>query len=428
MRYIELTSPSDIKQTVKLLQESSLGKLNEVEETVKGIIGNIREFGDAALAEYTQRFDHCKLEQFAVTEKEIQDACDEVSPSLLEAIKQAKENIELYHSLQKYSPVEINKPGITIYQVARPINRVGIYIPGGSYPYPSTLLMAAIPAICAGVKEIAVATPPGENGSINANILAAAKICGITEIYKAGGAQAIAALAYGTESIKRVDKICGPGNAYVTSAKRLVFGDVGIDMLAGPSEVLIIADESSNAAYVASDMLAQAEHDENAQAVLITNSRPLAQQAIAQLQKQLSELPADSLAHASIEKNGCVLLVQSLSDAMEISNALAPEHLELAVADCNSLLAMVENAGSIFVGEYTPEPVGDYFAGTNHTLPTSGTARFFSPLSTYDFLKRSSVLHYSKEQLNEAKDMIAVLARAEGLEAHARSVLRRFNG
>ncbi|MDR2520137.1 MAG: histidinol dehydrogenase [Eubacteriaceae bacterium] len=426
MKIYDLACGGSISDALAELKGRSELRLSEIDEAVKAILAEVRRDGDAALRRFASQYDGFELGEIKVAQEEIDEAYESVSPEFLEALNAARDNIAAYHSRQQYSPLSYGEGGIRISQRALPLDRVGIYVPGGSYPYPSTVLMCAVPAACAGVKQIAMATPAKQGGKVSPKILAAARIAGVTEVYKTGGAQAIGALAFGTETIPAVDKICGPGNVYVTAAKRLVFGHVGIDMLAGPSEVLVIADHRATPAYVAADMLAQAEHDANAAAVLVTLSKELALAIEQELESQLSRLPADSLAHASIKANCYAFIARSLQQAVEISNAIAPEHLELACENPEELLPLVRHAGSVFLGDYAPEPLGDYLAGPNHTLPTSGTARFFSPLSAYDFMKRMSVIYYDKEALAQSKDMVARFAREEGLEAHARSVLRRF--
>jgi len=426
MRILRGESKSELTQALSASRRAATDKLEKVEADVREILMAVRAGGDEALLEYIQRFDGALEGPIRVSAEEIEEAYAATPPELIAAMQLAEKNIRAYHSEQAYAPLHLRADGADIRQISRPIGRVGIYVPGGRFPYPSTVLMTAIPASCAGVKEIALCTP-AKGGKISPNILAAAKIAGIAEIYKVGGAQAIGAMAYGTKSIPAADKICGPGNVYVTCAKKLVFGTVGIDMLAGPSEVLVIADESAHPAYIAADMLAQAEHDPDAVAILISVSQQILTQTLAELSLQLSALPEGSPAHASIENNGMAILAGDLFEAAAISNEVAPEHLELAIRDPESLLPSIQNAGSIFLGEYAPEPLGDYLAGPNHTLPTSGTAKFFSPLSTYDFMKRSSVISYSESALKNVAGQIATFAKTEGLVAHARSVEKRFD-
>ena len=426
---MKLIYTKDGEEAQKIIDEiisRGTQKLAEVSGQVSEIIEDVKKRGDEALRYYTKKFDGCDTEQIRVTPEETDRAFESCSARLLEVLSKARDNISAYHSKQLFSPVVTEEDGRRLSQIVLPLKRVGIYVPGGSYPYPSTVLMNAVPAKCAGVPEIVMITPPGKDGSVDRNILAAAKIAGVTEIYKAGGAQAVAALAYGTESIKSVDKICGPGNIYVTAAKKIVYGDVGIDMLAGPSEVLVIADKYADPEFIAADMLAQAEHDPKSAAILITNSEETAKAVIRETEIQLSLFPPDSIVHSSVRDYAAAIVCGSLDEAADISNRIAPEHLELNVRSYETLLEKITNAGSVFLGEYTPEPVGDYYAGTNHTLPTSGTARFCSPLSAYDFMRRMSVLHYEKEALAEAKDDIILFAQTEGLHAHAEAVRRRF--
>lgn len=401
-------------------------KLAEVEKTVDAIIADVRKRGDEALIDYTEKFDKVKLNHLKVTEREIEEAYRNVG-GFLDILKEAAENIRAFHANQKRSGFEITKEGVVLGQKVMPLKRVGVYVPGGTASYPSTVLMNAIPAKIAGVEEIILVTPPDRNGRVPDAILAAAKIAGVNAVFKVGGAQAVAALAYGTESIPMVDKIVGPGNIYVATAKKKVFGQVAIDMIAGPSEILCIADSTADPRCVAADMLSQAEHDRLAAAVLICTDRDFAMQVSAELEKQISELPRADIARASIDHNGKIIVANSIDEAVEIANEIAPEHLELCVDNPFDYLDKIKNAGSIFLGKYTPEALGDYFAGPNHTLPTSGTARFSSPLSVDDFIKKSSYISYSKEALGRVKDKVTAFAEKEGLKAHARSVNARFS-
>ena len=385
------------------------------------IVEDVKERGDEAVREYSLKFDGWAGEM-PVSESEWAEGAAKCDAFLLQVMKEAAQNIADFHRRQIPQGFEVEKEnGVILGQKVTPLERVGIYVPGGTAAYPSTVLMNAVPASVAGVKEIIMVTPAKE-GRIKPEILAAAKIAGVTKIFKVGGAQAIAALAYGTQTIPAVDKITGPGNIYVATAKKLVYGQVDIDMIAGPSEILVIADESADAERAAADMLSQAEHDVLASAVMVTTSARLAELVAAEIERQLTELPRREIAQRSIEDNGRVIVTESLDDAVEIANALAPEHLEVYTSDPFALLPRLVNAGSIFLGGYTPEPVGDYFAGPNHTLPTSGTARFSSPLSGADFVKRSSYIHYTKEALKEAGEKIAAFAESEGLQAHANAV------
>ena len=400
---------------------------NEIEQRVDDIIKTVREQGDSALISYAARFDRAEIDSVLVSQEEIDEAFAACAPSLIETITKARDNIEAFHKNQKRVSFTVSEQaGIMLGQRIIPLRRVGIYVPGGTASYPSTVLMNAIPPRIAGVQEIVMTTPPGRDGKIAPAILCAAKIAGVTKIVKAGGAQAVAALAYGTESVPAVDKIVGPGNVYVATAKRRVFGIVDIDMIAGPSEILVIADEKTNPAYAAADLLSQAEHDKMAAAILITDSEKLAFAVQAEVEKQLSKLPRNEIARASIEDNGKIILVGNLSEGVAIANEIAPEHLELCVDEPFALMGMVESAGSVFLGRNAPEALGDYWAGPNHTLPTSGTARFSSPLSVDDFVKKSQFIYYSREALEQAKNHIVSFAQVEGLDAHANSVAIRF--
>ena len=392
-----------------------------VTASVAAIVEDVKERGDEAVREYSLKFDGWEGEM-PVSAGEWAEGAAQCDAFLLQVMKEAAQNIADFHRRQIPQGFELEKEkGVILGQKVTPLERVGIYVPGGTAAYPSTVLMNAVPASVAGVKEIIMVTPAKE-GRIKPEILAAAKIAGVTKIFKVGGAQAIAALAYGTKTVPAVDKITGPGNIYVATAKKLVYGQVDIDMIAGPSEILVIADESADAERAAADMLSQAEHDVLASAVMVTTSARLAELVAAEIERQLTDLPRREIAQRSIEDNGRVIVAESLDDAVEIANALAPEHLEVYTSDPFALLPRLVNAGSIFLGGYTPEPVGDYFAGPNHTLPTSGTARFSSPLSGADFVKRSSYIHYTKEALKEAGEKIAAFAESEGLQAHANAV------
>ena len=411
----------------ELFYRGSSGPDQDMIETVRSIIDDVRRRGDAALKEYALTFDKVELEELRVTPEEFQAARDAVGSGLTEALTRAAENIRAFHSRQLREGFRISgNDGYILGQKITPIAKAGIYVPGGTASYPSTVLMDAIPAKLAGVERIIMVTPAGPDGSIAAPILTAASIAGVTDVYKTGGAQAIAALAYGTESIPKVDKIVGPGNIYVALAKQQVSSLVGIDMIAGPSEILIVADKDSDPMRLAADMLSQAEHDKLASAVLVCDSMELAQSVQAELERQLSSLPRKEIAAASINNNGKIIVAADLSDAIEIANEIAPEHIELCMDQPFAWLDKIKNAGSIFLGRYTPEAVGDYWAGPNHTLPTMGTARFSSPLSVDDFIKKSSYVYFDMHALGKAKDAIELLARSEGLEAHARSITSRF--
>ena len=397
-----------------------------VEAVVADIIANVRAKGDEAVLEYNLKFDKARLDALQVSQEEIDEAFAAVEPQFLSILEQAAENIRAFHSKQVRSSFVIaDKPGIVLGQKVTPIERVGVYVPGGTAAYPSTVLMDTIPAKIAGCPMIVMVTPPGADGKINPVILAAAKIAGVDKIFKVGGAQAVAALAYGTESIPKVDKIVGPGNAFVAEAKKQVFGMVSIDMIAGPSEILVIADGKSNPAHVAADLLSQAEHDKLASAVLVTDSAELAQQVREELEKQIPLLPRAEIARASIDNNGKIIVAENLMQGIEISNEIAPEHLELMVDDPFAYLDAIKHAGSIFMGRNCPEALGDYFAGPNHTLPTSGTARFSSPLSVDDFVKKSQFTYYTADALNAVAEQIHFFANKEGLQAHGKSAMIR---
>ena len=427
MKTIDLRKKDNLSEVLGSVLDRHNSKLEKVSELVDGIIEDVKKNGDAALVRMMKEFDGVDADGVRVSESDIQAAYDGIDEYLLSVLEESRDNIWQYHSRQKYSDINIENQDRRLTQKITPIKRVGLYVPGGKSPYPSTVLMNAVPAKVAGVKEIVLITPPDRNtGKVNPNILAAAKLCGIDEIYMSGGAGAIAALAYGTETIKPVYKICGPGNVFVAEAKRKVYGDVDIDMLAGPSEVLVIADENANERYVAADLLSQAEHDENAAPILVTTSEEFARKVSCQVDVQLEELSKKDIASKSVENYGMIFLVDDIESAFEVSNEIAPEHLEIALENPFDYIDMVENAGSVFMGEYTPEPVGDYFAGSNHTIPTSGKAKFYSPLSAYDFMKRTSIVYYSRRELEKHKDKIVAFANSEGLTAHAKAVERRF--
>lgn len=416
----------------KLERESEYGS-PEQNETVKEIVEAIRKEGDNALLRYTASFDKVTLtpEQLRVTDEEIQGAYARVEPEFLTALRQAAKNITAFHEKQKRGTwMDVAPDGTMLGMVLRPLKRVGLYVPGGKAAYPSSVLMNVLPAKVAGVPEIVLVTPPSTGGreGIDPYILVAAAEAGVTEMYRVGGAQAVAALAYGTASIPAVDKICGPGNIYVALAKRAVFGAVDIDSIAGPSEIVVLADDSADPRFIAADMLSQAEHDEMASAVLVTPSQGLADAVAAELERQVATLPRVDIARRSLEQYGAILIVDSLDEGLAVVNKLAPEHLEVMTEDPLDLLGRIETAGAIFLGPYSSEPVGDYFAGPNHILPTNGTARFSSPLNVDDFLKKSSLIRYSKEALRRDASGIATLARHEGLEGHARAVEIRFEG
>lgn len=414
----------DEKNTEKIFARGA--GVKDVSGAVSEIIKEVRENGDKALKAYCEKFDGATLKDFAVSEKELREAVAATPKKFLRILKQAAKNIERFHTRQKRTGFALKKKdGTIIGQKITPIEKVGLYVPGGTAAYPSTVLMNAIPARIAGSNRIVVVTPPNKEGKINPAILAAAFVAGVTEIYKVGGAQAIAALAYGTETIPKVDKIVGPGNAFVAEAKKQVFGAVNIDMIAGPSEILVVADGKSNAEFVAADLLSQAEHDKMASAVLVTDSEDLAVKVQAEIEKQLPALSRYEIARASVDGNGKIIIAKSIEQAIDISNALAPEHLELCVDEPFKYLDAVKNAGSVFLGRNCPEALGDYFAGPNHTLPTVGTARFSSPLSVDDFIKKTQFTYYTKDALDKVADKIAYFAKKEGLTAHAKSAAIR---
>ena len=398
----------------------------EIERRVYDIIENVRANGDAALREYSEKFDGVKLDDFKVDQSIIDAAWDKLPEDLKHALLVAKKNITEFHSREiEQGFVDMDTPGITRGQKVTPLARVGLYVPGGTAAYPSTIMMTALPAKIAGVKEIIMVTPPQKDG-INPAVLGAAKLAGVDAVYQVGGAQGVAALAYGTEQIPKVDKIVGPGNIYVATAKRQVFGQVDIDMIAGPSEIGVIADESANPVHLAADLLSQAEHDPRARAIMVTNSEKLANLVSDEVERQLSQLPRESIARPAIENNSYIAVMDSVEDMFTVMNEVAPEHLEIQLPDPMEYMSMVENAGSVFLGRYASEPLGDYVGGTNHVLPTSGTAKFSSPLGVYDFVKRISFTQFSRERLQEVAKDITTLARTEGLEAHARAIEVRF--
>ncbi|PWA12597.1 histidinol dehydrogenase [Pueribacillus theae] len=415
------------KEDLKKIRRSIEHGTDEQREIVRTILKQVRKFGDQALYELTEKFDHVLLSKLKVSEKEIEQAYEQLDHKLIEIIKEAAENIRFYHEQQKRQSWFVTKEDGTILgQKITPLDAVGVYVPGGTAAYPSSVLMGVIPAKVAGVERIVLTSPPQEDGSLPAGVLVAANESGVKEIYKVGGAQAIGALAYGTETIGRVDKIVGPGNIFVALAKREVFGIVGIDMLAGPSEIVVLADESANPAYIASDLLSQAEHDARSSAVLVTTSNKIAEETIKELHKQLASLPRKEIAEASIRGYGAAYVANDMDEALDIVNELAPEHLEVMTEAPFELLSKIRHAGAIFLGENSSEPVGDYFAGTNHVLPTNGTARFSNPLNVDDFIKKSSIVSYSKNAMESNAKKIAAFARMEGLDAHAIAVEARL--
>lgn len=422
---MKIMSTEQFKSETK---ESTTDLLNEKEldDAVLPIIQQVKNDGDAALFDLTEKFDHVRLDQLLVRPEEFKEAMEGVDEAFLTSIRQAKENIAAFHQLQKEETwISQPKQGITLGQKVTPMDRVGIYVPGGKAAYPSTVLMNVIPAKIAGVDHIAITTPPGKDGKVNPYVLAAAFETGVDTIYKVGGAQAIAALAYGTETIDKVDKIVGPGNAFVARAKKWVFGDVAIDMIAGPSEICVVADETAPVDYVAADLLSQAEHDESARSICVTPDANFAHKLEQEITKQLEKLERQAIAKQSLEQNGKIIVTDDLEEAFEIVNIIAPEHLQLMIESPAEYVDLVKHAGALFLGHHSPEPLGDYFAGPNHTLPTSGTARFASPLGVYDFIKRSSIIRYSKEQLQQSADSIINIAHVEGLTAHAKSIQLR---
>ena len=399
----------------------------DVEATVDAIIADVRARGDEALKEYALKFDHAKIDDLRVSQQEIDEAFAAMEPDFLKTLEMAADNIRAFHRQQVHKDFMLERgPGITLGQKYTPIEKAGVYVPGGTAAYPSTVLMDVIPAKVAGVSEIVMTTPAGKDGKVNPAILAAAVTAGIDLIFKTGGAQAVAALAYGTESIPAVDKIVGPGNIYVATAKRKVYGKVGIDMIAGPSEILVLADGKSNPAWVAADLLSQAEHDKLASPVLVTDSMELAKAVQAELEVQIPKLPRAAIARESVDTNGKIVVAADLDRAIDAANIIAPEHLEVCLDDPFAVLGRIKNAGSIFMGRNVPEALGDYFAGPNHTLPTSGTARFSSPLGVDDFVKKSSFIYYTRDALGKVQGRIADFAEHEGLHAHAKSVTIRF--
>ena len=394
----------------------------QVEQTVKAVLENVKLNGDKALKEYTLKFDGVDLDTLKVSKEEIEDAFSKVDEEFIGIIKRSLENVKKFHEKQVRKGFEIKDGNVIIGQKVMPVSVAGIYVPGGTAAYPSTVIMNAVPAKVAGVSKIVMVTPPQKNGKIKPEVLVSASLSGVDEIYKVGGAQAIGALAYGTQSIPKADVVTGPGNIYVATAKKFVYGEVGVDMIAGPSEILVIADDSANPAFVAADMLSQAEHDKLATAVLLTDSESLANQVSLELEKQLKVLPRTEIATTSIKNNGKIIITKDIQTAVKVSDVLAPEHLELCVKNPFEVLDKVKNAGSVFLGNSTPEAVGDYYAGTNHTLPTSGTARFSSPLGVETFLKTTQYVYYDKTALEKANNDITAFAESEGLTAHAESV------
>nr|WP_295971582.1 histidinol dehydrogenase [uncultured Bacillus sp.] len=419
MKIIQVNENISLKRSVDSGTE-------EQRAIVKDIIAAVQKDGDRALMDYTEKFDRVRLTSLAVTEDELEEAYNEVEEEMIGIIKEAAQNIRSFHEKQlRNSWITTEKDGTMLGQKITPLDSVGVYVPGGTAAYPSSVLMNVVPAQVAGVERIVMVSPPGKDGRLPAGVLVAAMEAGVKEIYKVGGAQAIAALAYGTETIKAVDKITGPGNIFVALAKREVFGDVDIDMIAGPSEITILADDTAKANEVAADLLSQAEHDARACSVLVTTSRTLAEEVAAKVEKQLAVLPRKAIAAPSIADYGAIYVAETVNEAIDTVNKLAPEHLEIVMENAIEKIGKIRHAGAIFVGRYSSEPVGDYFAGPNHVLPTNGTARFSSPLNVEDFQKKSSIIMYSEQAFNENAAKIAAFARLEGLEAHARAIEAR---
>ena len=422
---IRILKESETKREAIFAREDPVGS---VEEPVRAIIAQVRAKGDEALKRYTKEFDGVDITSVEVGQGAIDEGFRMADPMLVDILYRASERVAAFHQHQVRNSFLLNdEDGILMGQKIIPLERVGLYVPGGTAAYPSSVIMNCIPAKLAGVKEIVMVTPPGKDGKIPPNILAAARICGVNRVFRVGGAQAIAALAYGTESVPRVDKIVGPGNQFVAEAKKQVFGKVGIDMVAGPSEILVIADGNCDPRIVAADLLSQAEHDKNASAVLVTDSEALAVAVQAAIEEQLPKLRREEIARASIDTNGKIIVADNLDTAVEIANEIAPEHLEVCVDQPFDYLDKIKNAGSIFLGRNCPEALGDYFAGPNHTLPTSGTARFSSPLSVDDFVKKTQYTYYTRPALEKAQPTVSIFAKQEGLTAHARSIDIRFD-
>ena len=422
-------SGDNINNILSDLLKRSPNQYGDYEKAVRAILNDVREGGDEAMFSYTEKFDHCRLDRdsLQVTGEEIREAYDQVDESLVEVIRKALVNIRSYHEKQKRNSWFDARPDGTILgQKIMPLASVGVYVPGGKAAYPSSVLMNIVPAKVAGVEKIVMVPPPDREGKITPATLVAAHEAGATHIYKVGGAQAIAALAYGTESIKKVDKIVGPGNIYVALAKKEVYGHVSIDSIAGPSEILVLADDTANAHYVAADLLSQAEHDQLASAILVTTSRRLAEEVPREIEEYLKTLSRADIIRSSLENFGYILEAEDLDQAIDVANEIASEHLEIVTANPFEVMTKIRNAGAIFIGEYSSEPLGDYFAGPNHVLPTNGTAKFFSPLNVDDFIKKSSIIYYSKEALKAVHKEIETFARAEHLTAHANSIAVRF--
>ena len=430
---LDLTKDEDgirVKELyTKLAQRTKSKDGASIIKVVSDILENVRVNGDKALREYTKIFDNAEIGSTEVSEKEIMAAYNAIEPELLETIKRSKQNIRSFHEKQlQNSWISPKEDGTVLGQLVRPLEKVGLYVPGGTAPLISSVLMTAVPAKVAGVSRIIMCTPPSRDGSVNPAILVAAREAGIDQIFRVGGAQAVGAMAYGTESIPAVDKICGPGNVYVSTAKRLIYGDCDIDMFAGPSEILVIADSTAKPKYVAADLLSQAEHDKLASSVLVTDDPKLIDQVAVQIKEQLSALSRSSITEKSLQDFGFAVLVENIEKAIEVSNNIAPEHLEICVEEPMSLIGRIRNAGAIFVGNYSPEPLGDYMAGPSHVLPTSGTARFSSPVNVDQFIKKSSLIYYNRSALERTSQDIIRFAEAEHLDAHANAIRVRFAG
>jgi len=421
---IRIIKGTDKQSFIKELQKRNAQDYNDVYEVVDKIVEDVRTDKDEAVKKYTLKFDKVNIENLEITKEEIDEAFNTIDKGLLLTIKKAKKNIEQFHKKQVRKNFKFKPEGqdVILGQLISPIERAGIYVPGGKASYPSTVLMNAIPAKIAGVNELVMITPPQNDGKIKNSILVAASLAGVDRIFKVGGAQGIAALAYGTETIPRVYKITGPGNIFVAAAKRRVSGFVGIDMIAGPSEILIIADENANPAYIAADMISQAEHDEMAASILITESLTLSEKVVKELEIQMNQLERTEIIEKSLRNHGAIIIAESINECIDLANEIAPEHLELLTNDCFDLYKSIKNAGAIFLGEYSPEPVGDYFAGPNHTLPTSSTAKFSSALGVDDFIKKTSLIYYSKDALKSHREDIIRFAENEGLTGHANAV------
>ena len=424
---MRILSEGQVGPFLTRLEKRASGSVKEddIQKLVKKIIVDVQKNGDKAVIKYTKKFDSVELKKIRTTNKEIESAAKKVDADFMKALKISAKRIRAFHEKQKENSWQFSEDGITLGQIIRPIERVGVYVPGGKAAYPSTVLMNVIPAQVAGVNEIALCVPNPE-GKINPCVAAAIRLLGVSEVYKIGGAQAVAAMAYGTKTIRKVDKIVGPGNIYVAAAKRMVFGQVGIDMIAGPSEILIIADKTANPAFIASDLLGQAEHDEIASSVLVTDSKPLADKVKTELAKQMKKLIRKEIAKRSLKNYGAIIVTKNMDSAIGLANHIAPEHLEIMTKRPSGLVPKIKNAGAIFLGEWTPEPLGDYAAGPNHTLPTGGTARFSSPLGVYDFIKRTSLLNFSMSGFMGLAKTVETFADVEGLEAHGNTIRERL--